>query len=45
MGRDDPWQLLTPGMLVLVAVDLLLLASPLVLRGMPWFWAVVPDRP
>jgi NADH:ubiquinone oxidoreductase subunit 3 (subunit A) len=35
-------QLLTPSMLVLVAVELLLLVSPLVLRGMPWFWAVIP---
>jgi len=35
-------QLLTPGMLALAAVDLLLLASPLVLRGMPWFWAIIP---
>ena len=35
-------QLLTPGMLALAAVDLLLLASPLVLRSMPWFWAMIP---
>jgi hypothetical protein len=35
-------QLLAPGMLVLVTVDLLLLASPLVLRGTPWFWAAFP---
>ena len=35
-------QLLTPGMLALGAVDLLLLVSPLVLRGMPWFWAITP---
>ena len=35
-------QVLTPGMLVLAAVDLLLLVSPLVLRGMPWFWAAFP---
>lgn len=35
-------QLLTPSMIAIGAVDLLLLVSPLVLRGMPWFWAVLP---
>ena len=35
-------QLLTPSMLALVALDVLLLVSPLVLRGLPWFWAVIP---
>ena len=35
-------QLLTPSMLAIGAVDLLLLVSPLVLPGMPWFWAVLP---
>ena len=29
-------------MIAIGAVDLLLLVSPLVLRGMPWFWAVLP---
>jgi hypothetical protein len=35
-------QLLTPSMMAIGAVDLLLLVSPLVLRGMPWLWAVLP---
>jgi hypothetical protein len=35
-------QLLTPSMIAIGAVDLLLLVSPLVLHGMPWFWAVLP---
>ena len=38
-------QVAHPGMLVLAAVDLLLLVSPLVLHGMPWFWAAFPDGP
>jgi hypothetical protein len=35
-------QLLAPGMLTLATLDLLLLVSPVVLEGLPWFWAVVP---
>jgi hypothetical protein len=35
-------QLLTPTMIAVGAVDVLLLVSPLVLRGMPWFWATLP---
>jgi hypothetical protein len=35
-------QLLTPSMIAIGAVDVLLLVSPMILRGMPWIWAVLP---
>ncbi|HEU4331220.1 MAG TPA: hypothetical protein VFR40_08885 [Lapillicoccus sp.] len=35
-------QFFTPGMIPLVALDLVVLAAPLLLRGLPWLWAVWP---
>jgi hypothetical protein len=35
-------QLLTPGMLVVLGLDLVVLAGPLLVRGLPWGWAVLP---